>query len=179
MPIFETSNIEFVSLQKELCESDAQILAQDPRIADLGSHFSDFSDTAAVMEHLDLVIAVDTSVAHLAGALGKPVWILLPFCSDWRWLIDRNDSPWYPTMRLFRQPAIDDWDSVIIRLSGALAELAGAAAIGAKTVLSPSDDGDNPNLCMRTKRDSSGWNPISGLPLRPADYMIRTMRPDQ
>jgi ADP-heptose:LPS heptosyltransferase len=100
-------------------------LAADRRITDLGSHFDDFSDTAAVIAQLDLVIAVDTSVAHLAGALGKPVWILLPFCPDWRWLLDRADSPWYPTARLFRQPCINDWDSVIAQVSRELSLRAG------------------------------------------------------
>jgi ADP-heptose:LPS heptosyltransferase len=77
---------------------------------------ADFADTAAVIAQFDLVIAVDTAVAHLAGALAKPVWILLPQVPDWRWLLDREDSPWYPSARLFRQPQIGDWDSVIARL---------------------------------------------------------------
>jgi len=115
-PLFDVPNIAFVSLQKELRETDAQILAADPRITDLGPCFDDFSDTAAAIAQLDLVIAVDTSIAHLAGALGTPVWILLPFCPDWRWLLDRDDSPWYPTARLFRQPHRDGWDSVIEQL---------------------------------------------------------------
>lgn len=120
-PLFDTPDIAFVSLQKELRDSDAATLAADLRITDLGSHFEDFSDTAAVIAQLDLVIAVDTSVAHLAGALGKPVWILLPFCPDWRWLLDRADSPWYPTARLFRQPRINDWDSVVAEVTRELA----------------------------------------------------------
>src|SRR6185312_8432895 len=82
---------------------------------------ADFSDTAAIISQLDLVLAVDTSVAHLAAALGKPVWVLLPFSPDWRWLLGRDDSPWYPTVRLFRQPAIGDWDSVITAVTQALA----------------------------------------------------------
>jgi ADP-heptose:LPS heptosyltransferase len=73
----------------------------------------DFSDTAAILSSVDLVISSDTSVAHLAGALGKPVWVLLQYVPDWRWLLERGDSPWYPTARLFRQPKIDDWESVI------------------------------------------------------------------
>ncbi len=112
-PLLDVPNIAFISLQKELRDADAQILAAEPRITDLGSHFIDFSDTAAAIVQLDLVITVDTSVAHLAGALGKPVWILLPYCPDWRWLLGRDDSPWYPTARLFRQPRPGDWAGVI------------------------------------------------------------------
>jgi tetratricopeptide (TPR) repeat protein len=112
-PLFDTPNVDFVSLQKELRDADAQILAGETRITDIGRHFDDFGDTAAAVALVDLVISVDTSVAHLAGALGKPVWVLLPFCPDWRWLLDRDDSPWYPSARLFRQPNIGDWDSVI------------------------------------------------------------------
>jgi ADP-heptose:LPS heptosyltransferase len=80
----------------------------------------DFTGTAGLIMNLDLVISVDTSVAHLAGALGKPVWTLLPFSPDWRWMFDREDSPWYPTMKLFRQSCPGDWESV---MSGVLAEL--------------------------------------------------------
>jgi ADP-heptose:LPS heptosyltransferase len=88
-----------------------------------GQFFSDFSETAAVVAALDLVISVDTSVAHLTGALGKPVWILLPFVPDWRWLIDREDSPWYPTAKLFRQAADRRWEPVIDRVRHALSSL--------------------------------------------------------
>ena len=80
----------------------------------------DFADTAALMSQLDLVISVDTSVAHLAGALGRPVWVLLPFVPDWRWLLDRDDSPWYPTARLFRQTDTRDWRDVVERVRTAL-----------------------------------------------------------
>jgi hypothetical protein len=82
----------------------------------------DFADTAALIANLDLVIAVDTAVVHLAGAMGKPVWTLLPFVPDWRWLLEREDSPWYPTMRLFRQSSWGDWDSVITRVVEALSQ---------------------------------------------------------
>jgi Flp pilus assembly protein TadD len=84
------------------------LLTLDP----LGADISDFADTAAILTHLDLVIATDTAIVHLAGAMGKPVWTLLAFAADWRWLLGRADSPWYPTMRLFRQPAAGDWNSV-------------------------------------------------------------------
>jgi tetratricopeptide (TPR) repeat protein len=111
---------EWVSLQKEVRSSDAAVLAQHPQIAHFGEQIKDFSDTAALVEHMDLVIAVDTSVAHLAGAMGKPVWILLPLNPDWRWLHKRDDSPWYPTARLFRQPVVGDWESVIVAVGKAL-----------------------------------------------------------
>jgi ADP-heptose:LPS heptosyltransferase len=81
-----------------------------------------FADTAALVSTLDLVISVDTSVAHLAGALAKPVWVMLPFIADWRWLLDREDSPWYPTVRLFRQDETRALDSVIARVRTALTE---------------------------------------------------------
>ena len=81
---------------------------------------TDFTETAALLRCLDLVITVDTSVAHLAGALGCPTWILLPHHPDWRWLLDRDDSPWYPTVRLFRQPKPRDYDSVVDRVSAEL-----------------------------------------------------------
>jgi tetratricopeptide (TPR) repeat protein len=115
-PLFDVPEVQFVSLQKDLREADAQLLAREPRIADVGRYFGDFCDTAAVVALVDLVISVDTSVAHLAGALGKPVWVLLPLCADWRWLTGRDDSPWYPTARLFRQPGIGDWDSAIAQV---------------------------------------------------------------
>jgi hypothetical protein len=103
----------FVSIQRDLRSADADELARLPRLMHVGPDLADFDDTAAVVALADLVIAVDTSVVHLAGALGRPTWILLPFCPDWRWMLGREDSPWYPTARLFRQPAPGDWDSVI------------------------------------------------------------------
>jgi len=93
-------------------------------VSQLGQDFAYFSETAAVVAVLDLVIAVDTSVAHLAGAMGKAVGLLVPFSPDWRWLLARTDSPWYPTMRLFRQTAIGDWSGPIERVHR---ELAGVA----------------------------------------------------
>jgi ADP-heptose:LPS heptosyltransferase len=90
------------------------------RVTNLGPAIEDMADTAALIANLDLVIAVDTSVAHLAGALGKPVWLLLPLSPDWRWLLDREDSPWYPGMRLFRQERLGDWQPVVERVQRAL-----------------------------------------------------------
>ena len=82
----------------------------------VGGELGDFADTAAVISSLDLLISADTSVAHLAGAIGRPVWILIPLAPDFRWLLEREDSPWYPTARLFRQPRLEDWDSVLERV---------------------------------------------------------------
>jgi ADP-heptose:LPS heptosyltransferase len=77
------------------------------------NNLNDFSDTAGLINQMDLIISVDTSVAHLSGAIGKKVWLLLPFMPDFRWMLDRDDSPWYPNLKLFRQPTISDWESVI------------------------------------------------------------------
>jgi tetratricopeptide (TPR) repeat protein len=118
---------EFVSLQKDVRGDDATALKERSDIVHFGDELKTFADTAAVIANLDLVISVDTSVAHLAGALAKPVWVLLPFLPDFRWLLDREDSPWYPTARLFRQHAPDNWSGVIsrvvIELGKAIADL--------------------------------------------------------
>lgn len=119
--LLSVPEVRFFSLQKGLRPADAELLAQLPNLSDLGPKLNDFADTAAVVENLDLVICVDTSIAHLAGALGKPVWVLLAHSPDWRWMLHREDSPWYPTMRLFRQPRAGDWDSVIASVHAALA----------------------------------------------------------
>jgi len=114
LPVLETSGAVIVSLQKGTA---AQQLDQArTAVFDWMSECEDFLDTAGLIANLDLVIAVDTSVVHLAGALGKPVWLLNRFESEWRWLLGREDSPWYPTMRIFRQPALHDWNSVIDRV---------------------------------------------------------------
>jgi ADP-heptose:LPS heptosyltransferase len=89
-------------------------------LVDHANDLRDFTDTAALIANLDLVISVDTAVAHLAGAMGRPVWTLLPFAPDWRWLLNRSDSPWYPTMRLFRQPSIGNWAGALEQVADAL-----------------------------------------------------------
>jgi Flp pilus assembly protein TadD len=116
---------QWVSLQKEVRERDAAALAAHPEILDCAAVLTDFAETAALIEALDLVVTVDTAVAHVAGALGKPVWVLLPFAAEWRWLVGREDSPWYPTARLFRQPAPGDWASVLACVGRELDGLAG------------------------------------------------------
>jgi hypothetical protein len=110
----------YVSLQREVREDDAPVLQGRGDILHFGEELKSYADTAALIANLDLVISVDTSVAHLAGALAKPVWIVLPFIPDWRWLLDRDDSPWYPTARLFRQDEARKWDSVMARVHAAL-----------------------------------------------------------
>jgi hypothetical protein len=118
---------EFVSLQKTVSETDAKFIAGVPNLAHFSDELVDFDQTAALLAALDLIITVDTAVAHLAAAMGKPVWILLPHASEWRWLLDREDTPWYPNVRLFRQKRRDDWESVIERVRASLTVWAPAA----------------------------------------------------
>ncbi|MEG3986131.1 tetratricopeptide repeat protein [Microcoleus sp. S28C3] len=125
LPLLDVSGVSFYSLQKEVSEADRALLNQTP-IVDLSPHFGDLADTAAAIAKLDLVISVDTAVAHLAGALGKQVWILLAFSPDWRWLLEREDSPWYPSARLFRQHQRGNWEGVFARVGEALGAVAAA-----------------------------------------------------
>ena len=122
-PLLSVAGTQFVSLQREYRASDLAALDQLPirRIDDL---LTDFADTAAVIGELDLVIAVDTAAAHLAGAMARQLWLLVPHVQDWRWLRGRTDSPWYPTAKLFRQPQIGDWDGAIAAMAKALAGFA-------------------------------------------------------
>ena len=113
VPLLDVPDVQFVSLQRDVREADAPLLAQRTGVVSIGQQFADFADTAAAIAALDLVISVDTAVAHLAGALGKPLFLLLPFAADFRWLRERSDSPWYPTARLFRQPRFGDWASTV------------------------------------------------------------------
>ncbi len=120
--LFGIVGIKFFSLQKGDPAMELKSIPADT-ITDLDPYLEDFADTAAAIQELDLVISVDTAVAHVAGALGRPVWTLIPFVPDWRWLLTREDSPWYPTMRLFRQPTLGDWSSVITRITTQLTTL--------------------------------------------------------
>ncbi|MDB5430272.1 MAG: hypothetical protein JWP35_1388 [Caulobacter sp.] len=111
---------EFISLQKDLSPEDGAQLARTPAIRTLGGPLNDFADTAAVIAHCDLTISVCTSTAHLAGALGRPVWVMLSHHPDFRWMTARTDSPWYPSARLFRQPAPGDWEAVAAQVAQGL-----------------------------------------------------------
>jgi hypothetical protein len=122
--LFENPEVRCFSLQRDLRDADGEALRDLPNLVHLGGELRDFADTAAIISFLDVVISVDTAVAHLAGALGKPVMILLPFAADFRWMRGRDDSPWYPGARLLRQPAFGDWDGVIARVADELRDLA-------------------------------------------------------
>ncbi len=122
IPILNNSQVDFYSLQKVLKPGDLPKL-QEFHVFNLSSDLGDFGDTAGIIAQLDLVISVDTSVVHLTGALGKPVWTLLCYSPDWRWMLNCNDTPWYPTMRLFRQSQPQDWTSVFQEVAQALLKL--------------------------------------------------------
>lgn len=112
--------LSFHSLQHPIRSADRPAVESRPRISRAIENVSDFADTAAIIAELDLVIAVDTAIAHLAGALGKPVWLILHVVPDWRWLVDRSDNPWYPNMTLFRVAARESqlgWGPVIDRVA--------------------------------------------------------------
>ena len=130
-PLLDLPDVAFVSLQHEVRETILPFLQSRSDVCEIGRQFKDFADTAAAIALLDAVIAVDTAVAHLAGAMGTPLFLLLPFAADFRWLRERADSPWYPSARLFRQPQFGDWDSVVKVLRQELARfgvLCGRAA---------------------------------------------------
>jgi tetratricopeptide (TPR) repeat protein len=114
---------EVIALQKDLTPADRALLAATPGLRNLGDDLMDFGDTAAVVHLLDLVVTVDTAVAHLAGAMGRPVWVLLSPAADWRWLVGDADAPWYPTARLFRWDSARGWPGVVAKVKAALTEL--------------------------------------------------------
>jgi hypothetical protein len=119
--IISIPNTCFYSLQVGQDADDLKLFGDRPNVFDLSHKIRDFADTANAIAQLDLVISVDTSVAHLAGAMAKPVWVLIPFAPDWRWMLQREDSPWYPTMRLFRQKNLDNWAEVLSSVYDSLA----------------------------------------------------------
>jgi tetratricopeptide (TPR) repeat protein len=119
-PLLGRPDFEFHALQQEIPQVDRDWLAANPLLIDHSAELKDFSDTAALVEQMDLVVTIDTAVAHLAGALARPVWMMLPFSADCRWLLNRQDTPWYPTARLFRQKRNGDWDGVVAEVVGSL-----------------------------------------------------------
>jgi tetratricopeptide (TPR) repeat protein len=126
--LFENSHARCFSLQSQMRDADSEVLKALPNLIHLGDSFRDFADTAAVIALLDVVVSVDTAVAHLAGAMGKPVVVLLPYAADFRWLRGRDNTPWYPKAKLFRQPEFGDWDSVIDGLRDELRQMTGQEA---------------------------------------------------
>ena len=132
-PLADCPGVRLFSLQKGPGHEQLARLAERMRIVDLGATLDQdgdaFVDTAAVMKHLDLVITSDTAIAHLAGALAVPVWVALQYAPNWRWLLGRDDSPWYPTMRLFRQPRFGDWAATIAAIAAELASLSSRRAL--------------------------------------------------
>jgi hypothetical protein len=120
LPLATVPGISFVSLQKDEAATQIAALTERWPIADFSGELGDFAETAALVESLDLVISVDTAVAHLAGALNKPVWLLNRWDTDWRWLLQREDSPWYPSLRQFRQTREGGWDQVVVAVARAL-----------------------------------------------------------
>ena len=116
-------NIEYVCLQKEVRLADQALLEQRDDIQYFGDELNDFMDTAALCSLMDIVISVDTSVAHLSATLGKPTWVLLPFSPDWRWLLNRDDSPWYPSATLYRQEKVGQWSTTLERIEMDLGRL--------------------------------------------------------
>ena len=122
LPLLDGVEATFVCLQRDVRPADMELLQGRSDILNFGNELKNFADTAALIANLDLIISVDTSVAHLAGALAKPVWVLLPYIPDWRWLLDRDDTPWYPTARLFRQDETRRWAGVMTRVHACLRE---------------------------------------------------------
>jgi len=121
-PILATPGIDFVSLQKPFPDEDRAFAQTIPSFLELAPELTDFAETGAVIKNLDLVLAVDTAVVHLAGAIGSEAWVLVPEPADWRWLLERTDSPWYPTLRLFRQKRAGEWAPVLASVAQALRE---------------------------------------------------------
>jgi hypothetical protein len=122
LPLADMEGVRLVSLQTPVPEADKARVAAHPRLLDLSADLTEFAETAAIMRNLDLVVTIDSAVAHLAGSLGLPVWVMMPRPADWRWMLERTDTPWYPSMRLFRQPRPGAWDEVFTAIRAAVVE---------------------------------------------------------
>jgi FkbM family methyltransferase len=162
----EIAGIEFFSLQKGRGEGDIAKLSCQSVLTDCSGDLFDMGDTAAMVDQLDLVITVDTSLAHLAGALGKPVWVLVPHAPDWRWLLGRDDTPWYPSMRLMRQPAPGEWDPVFARVRKELEAI--VARRRTKAINTVEDRGDS--LVVPSVFKLGNGNPAFRMPV-PKQYL--------
>jgi FkbM family methyltransferase len=158
-PLLDTRGVSFFSLQKGAGEDEAATLAAAGRLIALGGEIKDFADSAAAASALDLVIAVDTAIVHLCGALGRPAWALLAHAADWRWLEGREDSPWYPSVRLFRQPAFGQWEKLIARAASELAAAAGDRARLAATpsAAAPAADDERPGVARACRHGALIW----------------------
>ncbi len=129
IPLLQRADCEFHVAQTDISDTDrATLTALSPRPVDHSTRLVDFADTAALLSCMDLVVSVDTALAHLAGALARPVWLMLPFGADYRWMTGRSDSPWYPTMKLFRQPGLDDWSHLLDAIDRAMSASAAVTA---------------------------------------------------
>jgi hypothetical protein len=117
LPIAEAPQVAMLALQKGPKFRQAGAWFGRAPLFNVGAEIADFADTMAILQNLDLLVSVDTAIAHLAGAMGRPVWVMLPYVPDWRWLLDREDTPWYPSVRLFRQTAARRWDEVARRIT--------------------------------------------------------------
>ncbi len=169
-PLAGIPGVTLYSLQLGPAERQAADPPAGMTLVDLAGAIGDFTDTAAVLTHLDLVISVDTSTAHLAGALGRPLWLLVPFVPEWRWMQDREDSPWYPSLRLFRQPERRNWGPVFARVAQELAARAGADAPAA-----PSVEARAPKISVLM----CTYNRLDLLPRVLESYARQTLPPDQ
>jgi len=135
-------NVEFVALQNQIRDADREALAQLPMLQYFGDAIEDFEDTAALATICDLVISVCTSTAHLAGGLGRPLWVLLAYVPDWRWMLHRGDSPWYPSARLFRQMKLARWDELLVDVEQQLERFLARREAGIATAMLPVDTSD-------------------------------------
>ncbi len=179
IPLTQIPGIQLYSFQKEITVTDQVILEAHPEIIDLKAQLNDFVDTAALISQLDFILSVDTSVTHLAGALGKPVWLLLPFAPDWRWMLDRADSPWYPSLRIFRQPTYGDWEPVVAEIRAAFANQLQpplATSTIAPAQLSPTKKSKSKSAKSPAKSTKAFGIAAQrpSAPLRPADVSVES-----
>lgn len=159
--LFDIPGVDFHSIQWGPRAAELDPHLKRPNVFSMTDKLTDFAETAAIIDQVDLVIAIDTAVAHLAGSLGKPVWTILPFGGEWRWLFRREDTPWYPNMRLFRQRILGDWRPVFQRMGAGLAQMAGAAGdkaeSGPDTAVGQHDSAPEPEAS--TTRTRAGAKP--------------------